>query len=327
MSKVTIGTDLRLLTKTGYKDHNEISPGDTVLSCDSNGVVDWITVLSAEAEYNPTPSFLLSSRNVKGTYPENHRLVFKNTHGGRISTPMSNFIFKYHRIFTVSAKGRQDDFPISDDMVRLYAWCLTDSHLRSNGNYYFTQRESNYHKITDCLDSLGLLYTTSVRTRDITHIDGTKLRKPPEPEVTIRMKVNDARSLPWAGHNSLIDDVFSWSERQVDLFIETYMDADGSQHPTGNKLTGALYSIDPDLVDILQILITANGFRSSRYLPEGRRNDHRLNVCKRTEYASGSASSSVTLSPEPSSMWTFEVMGDRVFVECGGTIHLTEFNL
>lgn len=327
MSKVTMGTDLRVLTKSGFKNYNELSPGDYVLSCDLSGYSVWDQVLSVGTALESHQSFVLKSRNVNGTYPVNHRVVCKGTHGGRVIIPVSEFIFKYHRIFSVAASGISEDYPIQDDMIRLYAWSLTDATLRDNGNYYFYQRASNSHKITDCLTSLGFEFTTSVRTRDITHIAGTKLKKSPEPEVTIRMRVDNARNLPWAGHSSFTETMFDWSERQVDLFVETYMDADGSQHPTGKKFTGVLYSVDPDLVDVLQILLTANGFRSSRYLPKGRTNDHRLNICKRTDYASGGASGNVTQSTATVPMWTLELKNDRVFVECGGTIHLTEFNL
>lgn len=219
-----------------------------------------------------------------------------------------------------AGQNTNPDAAISDDELRLYAWCLTDSHKTDRGYWSFYQRESAASRITDLLDRLGLTYTTSTRLRDIAEICGKRLKASPEPEVTVRIGADQSRRLAW-NVDRLDDMVWSLSDRQVSVFLDELIFCDGSQASGGGD-SCVLYGNGKDAWwDDLRILLAQSGYRTS--LTEARLGDVRMNIHRRATLDVRHPSRIVEKVHYHGDVWCLTVPNGRFFIERNGKIQLT----
>ena len=156
------------------------------------------------------------------------------------------------------------DLDILDDELRMVGWLVTDGHVTVGKDVGITQRQSKVHLVEEILQRLGWEYSEYVSHRDITHICGKKLKKKPEPSVNVNIKgtarfrllelVPDKKRLPpW---------LFKCSKRQFDIFLESYVDGDGTRVTGGRPDTFMIYG-RRHFLDDLQALCCCFGYRTS----------------------------------------------------------------
>lgn len=309
----------RAVTPTGFTLYTDLKSGDKVLSVSDDGSQSWQTIQEVIIKDYSGPLVYVSSRGLDMALTPGHRVVYQNQHNDTWREVLAKDLTPSLKKITRAATNPNPDAPLSDDMIRLYAWCITDGHHRANGGWHLYQRESTAYRIKDILTNLNIKFTTSTRIRNTTHIQGKELRSTPQPEVTIRIPVVEGRKLPW-DKKTLWESVWSWSERQVDLFVEELVFCDGSWAKNYPNSSGVIYCTPPERIDSIRLLLTLNGWRTSLYNP--RPGDFRLNISKHTT-SYMSQTTSITQEEYQGKVWCVTVPNGRFFAERNGKIFLT----
>lgn len=313
---------MRAVTKQGFKTYEQLTLNDEVMSVDDDGNTIWQPVQEIIIKDYVGPLHSLSAKGVLGEFTPGHRIVYRRYHDSKWREDKAkNFKPTASKNIVTSGLNNKTDYPMSDDLIKLYAWCLTDAYLWDNGNWHFYQSSDKAYRIRDILDSLSLNYGETTRTRtDITEIAGKTFKNPPKPETTVRMRVAEARELPWDTNKCLADFVWKLSTRQVDILLSEMIFTDGSKAVHANFNTGVLYCVTPQIEDDLQILLCMNGYRTSKYEP--RPDDRRLNLCKRST-TTLTKDTYYTTKDYDGKVWCVSVPNGRFFIELNGSIHLT----
>jgi hypothetical protein len=254
----------------------------------------------------------------------NHRVVYRTIKFHKWGELLAHELYdnRKQRLMVVGARNKQAEYTISDDQIRLAAWCLTDSSKRGD-IWEFWQRKSNAHKITQLLDRLGIPYTQSERQRDITEICGKRLKQQPEPEVVVRIPVEYSRNISYS-HNQLDEWMYHLSQRQVMILLDELVECDGTI-PSKAKNSVVLYCSRLLLRDQLHCLLIQNGCRVST--TEYRKGHWRLNITKNrtlTDFDTRQDKSvDVEQVPYTGDVWCLSVPNGRFFVERNGKVCLT----
>ena len=94
--------------------------------------------------------------------------------------------------------NNRSDFDISDDMIRLIAWIITDGSIKRIGNYSainLWQREEKVHLILAILNRLNITYKISSRLRDIKSICGVELKKPSKVACSVSINASESKKI------------------------------------------------------------------------------------------------------------------------------------
>lgn len=322
-----VSEDTRAVTRRGFLRSDEITLKDEVLSVDDAGNSVWVRPSRVIRRNHVGSVVRADGRNFSMLMTPNHRVVGRSERYGKWVERRADSLETSTNFDVVTGgSGSPDDYrDMSDDEIRLYAWCLTDAHYREDGNWYFYQKESGVDRIIDLLDRLGYSYTMSVRSRNVSQILGKKLLSQ-EPECTVRMRVSDARKLRWGNSPCLENFVWKWSERQVGVFLDEVVYCDGSYASNGLKASGVVYGDSSDgWREGFMTLLVANGYRVSESVFRG--NDHRINFARRTTSAfisrKGTSPTRVSRETYSGEVWCLTVPNGRFFVERGGKVFLT----
>lgn len=171
-----------------------------------------------------------------------------------------------HRTPIVPTCGVQEianDYPLSDDELRLAAWMLTDGSVR-NGYTIYQSKPEMVDRICALLDRLGIAYSARTRPSTVREILGRPLKAMPRDQVTFRilksswgqihkLGLGDKLTLPvWAA---------MLTKRQFDLFLAEIVLGDGTRprrHPGCATVFG-----QERFLSSLQAVCVVNGYRAS----------------------------------------------------------------
>ena len=190
---------------------------------------------------------------------------------------LKDFYF-YHSI----ENKQQDNSDYSDFEIQLAAWIHSDgriTHKSKSGNItycLYQSKEENCKKIETILGSLCLEYRKSERQRDIVRIMNKDIVS--ETKVSCEYYIK-------AGQFNLVKDKYilgDWlktlSKRQFDIFLNSYIDGDGSRK---NNTSGcAMIYGQKEILDQLQNLCFTNGHITSiyEYCTNSNKIQYKLNV-------------------------------------------------
>lgn len=213
----------------------------------------------------------------------NHRMVIHNNVTGDNIFRFASHLNDYNRnsfdlMTTISPEKsifQQDDKLFSDDELRLFGWIITDGCLSNNSISIYQSKEQNLQSIRDLLQRLGVKYKESVRSRNIKHICGKKLKKDVKPEHTFRMSAKSSERYLEIKHgwDNVLKNI---SVRQTRVLLETLIAGDGNKRGNGECCT--LFCGKKELADKYQIFFIKRGINASIYMPPKRNNDYRLNI-------------------------------------------------
>lgn len=309
----------RCVTRRGFVQVGSLMPDDEVLSVDDEGISIWLPINKIIRRHHSGVMHHIKSRGLDMLVTPGHRVVGRTLSGGwteRLGSEVaSSPSFKVIR----AGHNPRTDAPISDSRIKLYAWCLTDSHKSERGYWRFYQKQSGSGRILSLLDELKIPYSVSTRSRKIEEICGKRLKKAPEPDVTVRIPAEESRKLDW-DIDRLDDLVWTLSERQVQVFLDELIFCDGSWQPSHNSC--ALYGNGKDeWWDDLRILLAQNGYRTS--ISEPRVADIRMNISKMDMLHVRHPKDVVSEVDYDGDVWCLQVDNGRFFIERNGKIQLT----
>lgn len=319
--------DTKILTQNGWLTHNEIKDDDLVLSFNmKNECGEWINIDKIHKYYYEGEMFNLKSSRLDFLFTPNHRLLFKNKKNWRLKTLETFKNVQTKITIPISVKNNKKDYNVKDDELRIMAWFLTDGWIQNNKYCYFIQSEPKQKLIIDILHALKWEYTIKKGFPKIKEICGKKLKKTPKPNYTIylRRQFSD-KLLTLLNYKKKIPKfVENLSERQIDVFINSFIDGDGSRKKEC-KTSTMIYSSYKDEVDLLQKILVQNGY--SCHYDEYRKDTYRLNITKRTttELCGNGKfiDKHITTVPYKGIIWCLSVPNENFMIRRNGKICFT----
>lgn len=276
--------DTEILTQDGWMDYRELTSRSLVATYNiDNDQIEYQHPTKIH-EYDFDGELVhIANKFSDLLITDNHRLLYRRTD---FNYPCNLDIRPYDELplsrIGIPVAGRineNDKVLLSDDEIRMSAWYIAEGYYSNKNSLTIYQSENKVSHITDTLDRLGWQYSTYQRDRNVTQICGTTLKSQPQTQYTIRVSNHDNKRLL-----DLVPDKYSlpgWvyylDDRQFDIFLETYVLADGTM-PTGAVDSRVVYSSDPDFVDKFQhACITHNHCTT---ITEYREGEYRLNIVK-----------------------------------------------
>ena len=171
----------------------------------------------------------------------------------------------------------------SDDQIRLAAWVLTDGHIKTDtaSVYVYQSKQKGIDEIRAILGRLGIEWDEKVRPG---RFDGVII-KSALPQHVFRIS-----RTPWLAelvgqHDKSIPDwVHECTDEQFAVFLESYIDGDGSRRPAREGSWARVIYGTQKMLSQLQAACVTHGFRASlSWQPRGEAEDgyYRLNVTRR----------------------------------------------
>ena len=220
--------DTEVLTPGGWKKYDELHVGDDIYTWHDNELriqqVQRVNVNDYDGEMHH-----YSGRDVDFMVTPNHRVVHQKNNCDSWEIHLSSYLIDKKTPLTIpvaSSKFDREDYPISDDMLALCTFVLTDGHLKQGGDgrrsrvqIYKSPKRWGNEELQDILARLGLEYQTRVID---SCFGGTVMAYELSADNSIEVVrlLNDTKKL-------LPDWITKLSRRQAQLVIDLWAQLDG----------------------------------------------------------------------------------------------------
>lgn len=255
-----------LLTRDGWKKHNELEIGDLVATYNMNtGVNEWQPLTDVYVADYSGPMIHVNTTTADYMVTPHHRMVVRSHNGSDKFVEMQEII-KEGTFGSLNwpkcSMGHDVDYPdVTDDELRLLGWIITDgSYGRQRNNISVRIHQSkhdSFDKIIELLDKMKIKYGVHTRTRNHEEIIicGKELKSSlPEKTITIK-KESSGRILKLLPDKKTIPDwMKDLSKRQFNVFIESLLDGDGTVREKESVIYGSC-----SVLSQIQELAVTNG--------------------------------------------------------------------
>lgn len=271
--------DTELLTIDGFKNLHEYDGEKLATMNMKTGKLEFQEPSRIIIRYHDGLMKHFAGNKLNLMVTDKHRLVYTYEGGkkdiDKYRIEPVNEITNKEIFIPMSCFNDNEDYNISDDWLRLMAWCLTDSSY-NDSNIIFYQRKSQVNRITDLLDDLGFEYGYRERDRNITHICGKELKSKAEIGCVVTLYKKHADKVKTrVNHYSVPDILWKVSKKQFITFLEEMVFCDGSKHKSAPNSSWVLYK-SYDILSQVQALCIKHNIRTS--ITEYRKNCFRLNI-------------------------------------------------
>jgi hypothetical protein len=271
-----VDAETEVLTKRGWVPIPDVTMTDTVASLHPlDGVVTWAKPTRLHVYPHNGKMVEVDGRGSNMLLTENHRVAYRSQVSNELRYRPAKDVFEPSgtcAVIPVSGLSGNPEYVLSDDELALAAWVLSDGSIPktegSNTTYIYQSKQDNILKIRSLLDKIGLEYVEQVRSdrplpRGVKtmlnqHVFAVKSR------LHYLVGVGKKRVLPeW---------VSSLSDRQFNVFLQSYIDGDGTRRKEPNQTATAIYGTKA-MLDSLNVECATHGIRSSviwRQVSEGK---------------------------------------------------------
>lgn len=313
-----LSEDTEILTPSGWKKWNEVNEGDLIYTFN----LEKGTLELAEVTYvfrRPYEGFMynLKNRNQDQLISPGHRVVRQVFNSDKFALqPIEELLdFKSPLPIPVAGSNVNEDYPISDDELRLCAWVLSEGSIEKDGSKRVSIYQSkekhpeNYEEIKALLERLNLSYTEREQESwgKCLHI-----RLSPESSKFVHALIGNPKKI-------LPSFLYQLSERQARLFIETYAKGDGWVE--GGRIR--IITTDKDFADGLQAIGVLAGYNVSvrEREPEGNTKKLRYELTftqTRTDYIQ-----KIDKVPYSGIIWSVHTKNETVIARRAGQVFIT----
>lgn len=272
-----------ILTTCGWKKYNEISLNDKCFSYDGSKLVisDITNIIYKSRKHRQMVT--ISTQQVNQCVTLNHKMIVKQPSWFKYKsvpdyTPIECKDLSGRFTMLCSSTLKFDDYNVSDDMLRLIGWLLTDGYTTSPPHDYWVISQSkpyNVQEIEILLDKLNVKYSKSMRYRNITHVDGKQLKQKPYNEVTFRISSESCKLISplFKNKQELPYWLINLSDRQFNILLESIVKGNGTSYTkTNNHIVYGMY----DILSFIQLLCVTHNITATITIDN--RNDPRLNI-------------------------------------------------
>lgn len=293
--------ETEILTDSGFKRKDEVN---------NQTIVATFNIETANVEYQQVIDKI--SRNFSGNIYQNngkslnfcitdgHNLLYKPYHK-ELKVPVLAEVKNITSNIEVPVNGEntKEDFPITDDYLRLALWITTDGSFENNTLVRFhLKKERKIVALVSLLDKLGIKYSRNIQKTGNTKINFTK----PAQLSQLKLKPIDRELL------------INLSSRQVQILIEIYKITDGCV--TGEN-SFQISTSKEDEADLLQEVLVTSGINCNKIKrPSGNyilsANTRKYSVVKSTNFE--------VKSVQDFPVWCVSVPNKTIFIRRAGKV-------
>lgn len=277
-----LSPDTECLTQRGWLSYDQLTLEDKILSYNTDtGLSQWDKIKEIIVQQRKEDLVQIDAKGYQFLGTKNHRTLIRKGNSSKWQYSTADYSKKTKISVKVASTSNLPDFNISDDMLRVVAWLLTDGSIyRQQENHtgrYCIHQSKDISNIEKALYGAGLEYTLTERVRDITEVCGKILKKKPLNEKVFN--IVGSKSLydikEYLPYKKFPDWLYQISDRQYKIFMEVVKQANGSVHKNFSTKAYAVYGTKENL-DQLQILCVQHGDRA--WLKQDSRNSWLLNI-------------------------------------------------
>jgi anaerobic ribonucleoside-triphosphate reductase len=258
--------DTEILTPTGFKKYNEVNVNDDIYTWnDGNLEIQKIQAVSVKDFDGNMCQF--RGRDIVQTVTPNHRVLFKTgSNSFNVKNAMELMNNKSPIGIPISIKNNIEDYPISDELIKLLSIVMCDGYLKKSGesNYLILINKSKkrwgHEEIINSCKKLG--YNLSQR-EFIANFNHLHIKEYDSVEmIEYSLSVEDSRDIVniLNGNRHKIPDVlYKFSQRQLRLFLYVWANFDGNW---GEKIK--LQCDSEEIQDAIQHLAFLAGYGSRK---------------------------------------------------------------
>lgn len=267
-----LDSETECLTKRGWLKYDEIRPNDEVFSMKEKGVGEWTPIQNIIIKPYSGDMVKVKSRTIDMLMTPNHRVLlqYKNypyTSHHDIEYMLAKDLKGTFEVYK-SAVIDKPDYDISDKMLRLLGWIITDGHIgKKSGRITIYQSKKHFvNEIIQLLDDLNIKYHVRERASKVKEIHGKLLKKQPLNHFSFSMYAESYKEI-----NKLLnrrkefpDFTSKLSKRQFDILMTSIIDGDGTWNKSKN---GATIYGSKKFIDDLQRYCVEFGWRTKVVYP------------------------------------------------------------
>jgi hypothetical protein len=212
------------------------------------------------------PMVHIKSRLVDMLVTPSHRIAYLAQGTGELCYRFAGTVKTPGSVFTIPTSGKREpesEYPLSDDMIRLAAWLVTDGCV-SKGYSIYQSKPEMVSRIKELLDRAEIPHTFHERRREIREIRGTLLKAVPKAQCEFYL-LKEAHPLLEPLQIATKEALPSWvaelSQRQFTLFLDEVVLGDGTRHKRHPNCP-MVFGREPFLSS-LQAVCVLNGYRAT----------------------------------------------------------------
>jgi anaerobic ribonucleoside-triphosphate reductase len=240
-----VDQETEVLTPTGFKNYNTLSVGDDIYTW-NDGELNIQQVKAVNVYDHDGDMHVYSGRDTIQMVTPNHRVLHKvnNSDEYMLSESSALIAQKTPLAYPVAMlSDNREDYDISDDMLKLCVFVITDGNLRKTcGGIRFYKSENRWggDEFRATCECLGYDVTAAPRDGEGSFAPVVEYYLNSTYAADVRSLLGDSRDIP--------DWMFNLSKRQAALVIDTWAKLDGYSDGDRMKLQCDTY----DIADALQ---------------------------------------------------------------------------
>ena len=269
--------DTELLTRRGWLSYDEITEDDYAMTMNrETEAFEWNRINQTFIFDADEDMYRFKSTVVDLLVDGEHGVVWKTdpknnpthyTTAAEVAERGKPFVFR------VSGTNTNPEYNISDEMLRLTAWTLSDGSISRIGNTPYVDiaqsKPHNIETIRQLLDDLSFSYHLAER-------DGSAVSK--LPPYRFRIHVEGSHHITALCPDKSVPEWFyHLSSRQFEIFLAEYIKGDGTEYP--KRAGSAVFTNDPAWVDAFQHMLFLNGYRTNVYWKDVGTHFNRTSPC------------------------------------------------
>ena len=278
-----IDENSEFLTRDGWKRGEDLLDDDLIGSVNKNNELEYVPINKIFKYYIDDYIYDYNTNRMSFRTTTNHRFINISNKERMIDTIDNINRIEFDTL--VACENNNEDLGVDDNILKLYSWCLTDSHYYNN-HITFYQSGDKHKEIINILENLNINYKIRVRDRNITHIDGVKLKQKPKIQYEITIRIDEMLNLPYDMpiHKYDINEwLYKLSKKEFNIFLDEIIFCDGNSR-TNNS--GVIYG-DEKILNIYQLLCLNYGIKTKLKFvkrADGKRDYWMLCINKRNKF-------------------------------------------
>ena len=320
--------ETEVLTNNGWKSFLDVIDTDKIATFNGSNVEFQLPIRKI---YNPINGTIkmhsYQSKLVDLMVTSKHRMYIKREKYNKSKEGFeyiySDVLDKFGSVkFKTSSPSGNNDYDIHDDYIRLVSWILTDGTITNRKSYVIYQSK-DVTPILDILKKLNIGYNLSEKKQsDNITIKGRNVKSVKDVMWAISINNKNSGSDIMEYLNSIISEkhipewVYKLSDRQFKIFLDSYVDGDGSRR-VGTSCT--IYGRN-EILSELQAACAVHGHRSN--LSINNRGDFVLSVVYNRQDASFRMDNFKEEERYVDYTWCFTLPNSNMFVRRNGKVSI-----
>lgn len=250
-----VSQDTEILTPDGWKSYKDIEEGVVIKTFNLNTQkIEDQTVTSVFKGHHKGVMYNLQNRIQDQLISPKHRVVRRVFNSQKyILEPIEDILkLKSPVIIPIASNSNVSDYNISDEQIKLITWILTEGTLEKDGSFrrlsiYQSKikNKEKYNEIVKLLKHFQLEFSETKRKGLGSDVARLRLNAKSSKIILKWFNDEDIKKIP--------DIIFSLSQRQSRLFLDTYIKGDGFE-------TNKIACTDKEIIDNLQIIAVNAGY-------------------------------------------------------------------